>query len=114
MNGRDLERLAQQNINWAKSGLTQKPKAVEKPPVAEVKKPFEKVTEKSEPSKTTINSIKINGSLLKIKKFDNPDLQTKLNCELLEFMFSKYSQHGMLPISDLVQFIEKNNLKLST
>lgn len=117
MNGRDLERMAQMNKNWAKTGFSQsKPTSLPKKTTEPVSKVEEKLIEKRpekkvSESKNCINAIKIDGTLMSIRKFENPDINVKLNCDLLEFMFFKYSQYGLLPIDDLVDFINKNDLK---
>lgn len=61
-----------------------------------------------------INAIKIDGELMSLpnfNEFEDIDAKTKLNYELLEFMFSAYSRYGLLETKDLVEFVEKNNLK---
>lgn len=116
MDGREMERLAQRNKNWVRTGFSQEV------PVKRAEVPAERPTPvvtqvpvpKSEsPSAVAkgITAIRINGRLHGIRKVSDSDTSAdKLNLELLEFMFQAYGRHGLLPVSDLVAFVERNNL----
>jgi hypothetical protein len=113
MDGRSLEKLAQQNKNWAKEGFGTKTIQITPQPIKKVinKTVTENPVANNNNTYTpTLIAIKCDEKLYSISKFDNPDLRTKLNCELLQFLFAKYSQYGLLPISDLIDFIKHNDL----
>lgn len=117
MDGRELERLAQRNKNWARTGFSQEVPVKRAEVPAERPTPF--VTQVSVPAKSEsppavfkgVVAVKINGGLHGIRKPSESDTPAdKLNLELLEFMFQAYGRHGLLPVSDLVAFVERNNL----
>lgn len=152
MDGREMERFAQRNKNWAKTGfVTPEPvkqaepipepvKRAEPDPVvrAEATPESVKLAEPvpSEPAKLSIvkggyyflnlvgqadaeaptaregiTAIKIDGRLHSIREPSDSDTPAdKLNLELLGFMFGAYGRHGLLPISDLAEFVKRNNL----
>jgi hypothetical protein len=129
MDGRYLESMAQKFKNWGKTGFTgfYEPKSIdsapilkkeEKPVVKQEVKAFVGSGKSNTPIPKNIScgikSIKIDGELLSLPnfyEFKDIDAKTKLNYELLEFMFSAYSRHGLLEVKDLVGFVEKNSLK---
>lgn len=142
MDGRDMERFAQRNKNWAKTGFAtpelikqaEPNPVVRAEPIPEPVKRAELVP--SEPAKLSIvkggyyflnlvgqavaeaspaidgiTAIKIDGRLHSIREPSDSDTPSdKLNLELLGFMFGAYGRHGLLPISDLAEFVKRNNL----
>lgn len=120
MDGRELERLAQSNRNWAKTGFSREVPAPVRttPPTVKREEVIPAVTKWEEtiaPAKKAemppfkgITAIKIDGILYSIRKpSDSDTLADKFNLELLEFMFCAYGRHGVLPLSDLVGFITR-------
>lgn len=113
MEGRELERLAQRNRNWAKTGFSREtpapPRTVTTVKREEVITDVAKREETPTPVKQAfkgITAINIGGKLYGIRKpYDSDTPADKLNLELLEFMFCAYGRHGVLPLSDLVGFI---------
>lgn len=59
MNGRDLERLAQQNTNWAKEGFSTSNRSVE------VSRPIEKSGSRPIEKSGSVSSVRSEGSLTK-------------------------------------------------
>jgi hypothetical protein len=125
MDGREMERIAMGNKNWARTGFTGSPlpRAVAPAPTepaATPTRPAENPLPAPSPTpeemkygggSTGITAIKVDGRLHAIRKPSDSDTPSdKLNIELLEFMFRSYSQNGLLPVSDLVGFLEKNGL----
>ena len=124
MDGREMERLAQRNKNWVQTGFAADKWAEPDPDpvvraeaIPESVKRAEPVAEASPATSSReawrggITAIKIDGRLHSIREPSDSDTPAdKLNLELLGFMFGAYGRNGLLPISDLVEFVKRNNL----